>query len=529
MLPESELEERVNNASFNEETEDSYGEIGNIIAGIYTNLFDQKLESQCFFDRKEHVIVDFPSGDSSVDQVLSDSNYYLSSSSISLDDNLLKTLNILLPSVALGLVEKPTDSEGGPGAKEGSHVTEDGAETAHSPAEGTLSDDQEGMTTEDTGVESPREEKISTGSEPISQSHTDRTRNDIDALLEICRVRIQEEVGDIVGTQFSCSEMRNIVTSKEQFFLDETKGKQVAVTIDVSGDIESSSYLYIGLKDAIRMGGTLLMLSPDELRDVLSEATLNPDIQDAYEEVTRVISSVYNEVFGEHYNRSLHFENSVIETIVPMKVDVESAEPIENQTYYLNRLRVTLEGERYGWLQTLFPTAMFGLENLEPELSDNFTQRDDEDSQQSITGDMNTGQDSNQQNTAADGPTEIQGGGNLLIIGDEDNEAKRIHDMLQTFRVSVSHVNFRDKINDYLPGTFQAVILLMKDVDEQSLGMAIKISASCSLPLIAIGSKWTRSKVLKALKYGVHDIILTPVTEEDLRRKITCYMTSMAA
>jgi PleD family two-component response regulator len=101
--------------------------------------------------------------------------------------------------------------------------------------------------------------------------------------------------------------------------------------------------------------------------------------------------------------------------------------------------------------------------------------------------------------------------------------------MLQTFGVSVSRVNVRDKINDYLPGTFQAVILLMKDVDEQSLGMAIKINANCSLPLIAIGSKWTRSKVLKAVKYGVNDIILAPVTEEDIKRKITCHMTSRDA
>ena len=101
--------------------------------------------------------------------------------------------------------------------------------------------------------------------------------------------------------------------------------------------------------------------------------------------------------------------------------------------------------------------------------------------------------------------------------------------MLSSQGISAVQLSFRDNLNDYLPGKFTVVLLVMSEVNEQSLGKAIKISTSCSLPLIAVGSSWTRSKVLKAVRYGVHDILPSPATDEEISRKVSAYLGPLAA
>jgi hypothetical protein len=75
----------------------------------------------------------------------------------------------------------------------------------------------------------------------------------------------------------------------------------------------------------------------------------------------------------------------------------------------------------------------------------------------------------------------------------------------------------------------KAVYLVMREVNEQAFGMAIRISSSCSLPLIAAGPDWTRSKVIKAVKYGVSDILLTPAAPEDIQENLENNLVQMAA
>ncbi len=45
----------------------------------------------------------------------------------------------------------------------------------------------------------------------------------------------------------------------------------------------------------------------------------------------------------------------------------------------------------------------------------------------------------------------------------------------------------------------KAIYLVMQDVNEQAFGVAIKVSSACSVPLIAAGPDWTRTKVIKAV------------------------------
>lgn len=81
-----------------------------------------------------------------------------------------------------------------------------------------------------------------------------------------------------------------------------------------------------------------------------------------------------------------------------------------------------------------------------------------------------------------------------------------------------------------LGSRIQLVFLVMGEVSEQGFGLAIKLgSAGLNVPLVAAGPAWTRSLVLKAVKYGASDILVTPSTPGDIRQKLETNLVRRAA
>jgi hypothetical protein len=93
----------------------------------------------------------------------------------------------------------------------------------------------------------------------------------------------------------------------------------------------------------------------------------------------------------------------------------------------------------------------------------------------------------------------------------------------------VKSLTFKDSFHTYIPGQLKAIYLVMKGVNEQAFGAAIKISSACSLPLVAAGPGWTRTKVIKAVKYGVRDILVTPASKEEIEENVVNNLMKMAA
>jgi len=521
MLPPDEVDERVEKESYDEETEDSFGEIANIIAGIYTGSFEKEYDTPCRFERQEQHLVEGSSAGDQVSQLIEDGQLYCLTSKLTLGSDRLGNLTLVLPAEPFDLVEASAIAEPSPNP-----------ETDIS-AGASDEDDSSGVFNEATPAadnllaDMGKASQVSSAGRSTFSAAQGR-RNDIDSLLELCRASLQQEIGEIVGVEVTLGEMKNQVVSKEYFFRNELPGKQVAASLEATGDCKDRCYLSVGLKDAIRIGSTLLMLPSSELEAAVAEETFTTDVEDAYDEIVGVICSVYSKIFTDQDSLSLELEALDIDRIVPMKVDIAGESPIVNQNYYLNRFAIGLDGRQTGHLRMLFPSDLLGLGSLQPDEMIESSIVPEDRNQVDAPPDMQASRKVSVDEIDAGG-SEEEKTGQLLIISDADPEATRIHDILSTQGISAVTLNFRDNVNDYLPGTFKAVLLVMKDVDEQSLGMAIKINTSCSLPLIAAGASWTRSKVFKAVKYGVTDILLAPASAEDIDHKISPYLASLAA
>jgi chemotaxis protein CheY-P-specific phosphatase CheC len=338
---------------------------------------------------------------------------------------------------------------------------------------------------------------------------------------------MQDEVGAILGTEITLSDQDNRIVSKEDYFFDEASGKQILAHMDVVGDIEDHSYLYVGLKDAIFIGGTLIMLPPAELEIVVADEEFSDDTEDAYGEITNIIAGVYTSVFEEQYPKQLRFIKTGLEKVIPLKVDTESDTPMPDQDYYMSSAKLSIGANEMGKVQMLFPASLLELEQLGGSSADDVAEAEAAASAAGGISAKADGSGGGEQvgSVAAGGSSDPD----FLIVSNNDDECGKITAILDEQNLRYRVLSHKDSVGDYLPGAVKAIFLLMTEVNENGMGVAIKISGISSLPLIAAGPEWTRSKVIKAVKYGVDDILLTPAASEDIAEKIRSVSASMAA
>ncbi|RUM45087.1 MAG: hypothetical protein DSY80_03770 [Desulfocapsa sp.] len=522
MLPENELVESVSSEDYSEEIDDSYGELANLVAGAYTSTFEEMFPKSFRFIRKKSSVVVPMKVDIESDQPLPDQLYYQASASMILNDTELGTLTLLMPAEAFGLAEtaaEPTTEEPVQDQKAAT-AAEDSGESAGDTAAGQA------------------EQKAPQG-KPFDIM---KQKKRVDACLAECRARMEDEVGALLGAEIKLTDHTTKIVTKEDYFMDEAPGKLVLAHMDIVGELDGKSYLAVSLKDAIRIGGTLIMLPPDELENVVKEGDFGDDSEDAYGEIANIISGVYTKVFEEQYPDKIRFVKTHLEEVVAMKVDAESDEPMPDILYYMANAAMNIGGTDLGSMQMLIPAVSFKLEGLIQDET-----ADDADgagrAKGSVTGSASAGGDDRVKGNVVGGASsagsvdrigtvESGGGQNnpeYLLVSNDGNECSKITELFNQRGISYKVLDYKENVSNYLPGEVRAVFLVMSVVDEKGLGVAIKISAASSLPLVAAGPEWTRTKVIKAVKYGVGDILVTPASDNDILEKIDSLQAQKAA
>ena len=510
MLPVNELEQVISNEEYGEETKDSFGEIANIISGAYTKVFEEMYPDPCRFIRKEqHVLIPLKV-DIASDEPVPNHLLYQITSSMKLDDVEMGEITVLLPAAAFGLEQEA-----------GARPAEDFASGQPAEEAGPAEDISSGK----PAGEDKEKDVLPAERPDVPVIDVNKHRRRIDSLLTDCQVKMQEEVSALLGVEVQLGELENRPVTKENFFLEEVSSTQVLAHMKVTGAAEAECYFFVGLRDAIRIGGILIMLPPAELETSIAEEEFNEDATDAYSEIANIIAGAYTRIFEEKYIKSLRFVRTELEQVVPMRVVSASDKPIPDRTYYMSSSTVTIQGKVLGKVQMLFPIMLLQLEGLEQKQG---MEVDEPGKGATITGGREKRAASAFVPDQAGGAGE-KGGDDILLISDDEGEAEKISRELKRADFSVRILSFKNNVNNYISNNLKAVFLVMHEVDEQAFGVAIKVSSSCSVPLIAAGPAWTRSKVIQAVKYGVNDILITPASEQDVREKIENNLVKLAA
>jgi chemotaxis protein CheY-P-specific phosphatase CheC len=501
MLPPSELISVVNEEEFNDDARDAFGEVANIVSGVYTAVFEEQYPQKLRFIRKSFdqiapnkVVVDSP-------EPIPNQDYYCQSMHLLVAGKQLGAVHMLFPAQLLQLNTVP-EEDAPPVA----------AQTPASPAEpAVVVPPGTGSGESATATISPPPRKPD-GVISLSKINVDKHKKLVDKILISCRDKMVDEVSALLGTEVQLNNLENKVVAKENFFLEEVSGKQVIAHMDVVGELEGKSYLAVNLRDAIRVGGVLIMLPAQELESVVSSEVFGEDTKDAYGEIANIIAGVYTSVFEEQYTKNIRFVKTDLQQVSPMKVVADSDDPFPNGYFYLSSSELSLGENVLGKVQILFPLNLLELSGL----------LETEEAQVEEVGQQPVGQEGS-------GLQERSSNPDILLIGDDDVESAKISAILGGMDFIVKTLSFKDNVHNYIPGELKAIYLVMKDVNEQAFGAAIKISSSCTLPLIAAGPGWTRTKVIKAVKYGVRDILLTPASKDDIAENVANNLLKKAA
>lgn len=501
MLPPAELTNVINEEDFTDDTTDAYGEVANIVSGVYTAVFEEQYSKKLRFIRKQLKLVVPLKVDTASNEPMPDRQYYSSRMSLTVEGKTLGNIHMLFP-VDLLQLELPKVEEIAPQADAASGKSEAVAEKKPTPEV-----DQSQVASTEKVAKKPARPPAE-----VKNDALDKHRKRVDKLLVTCREKVQSEVSALLGLNFQLSNQVNTIIGKEPFFSDFVSGKQVIVNMDVVGDLAGKSYLVVDLRDAIRIGGALIMLPNSELEAVVADEELGEDTQDAFGEIANIVAGVYTGVFEEQYTKKLRFIKTDLHQVVPMKVELEADEPFPNDEYYLSTMELSIDETILGKVNVLFPLELLQLEGLrtkpepvEEEIADDAPQ------------------------SGGEPPQTQPASPDILLVGDDEAEAGKIGAVLGEMGYSVKLLTFKDNIHSYIPGQLKAIYLIMKEVNEQAFGAAIKVSSACSLPLIAAGPGWTRTKVIKAVKYGVRDILLTPAAKADIEENVTNNLMRLAA
>lgn len=530
MLPHSELDDVVKNETYTEETEDSYGEIANIIAGAFTKVFEDNFPKSCRFVRKEQVVVSPLKVEIESEEPVLDQWYYLVRAQMKMDGTEMGELDFLLPAAAFGL-ETPVREEA---SDDGKPLEEPAAaKSTTAPEDVTIEEETEEASLETEQEEGGAVEEVEGQSaDKLSAEETAKHKKMIDKLLDICRATVSSEVGALLGVDVKLGKPDNRVVDKEEFFLEEASGKQVLAHMDVVDEDEGVSYLFVSLKDAIRIGSILIMLPPSELETAVSEEDFSPDAEDAYGEIANIISGSYTSVFQEQYTQSIRFIKKELETVSPMKVDTESDDVIPKQHYYMNSCQIEIDGKSFGQMNMLLPLDLFNLSQLvaaEEQKKASLEDSSKSDNVQAAVGyDSETDADASSAGGAVRAVKSVEDY-EVLIIENSSDDANVIKEELANAGLTAKSISFNDNIKYFITDHLKLVFIVMKDVDEQSYSVTIKVNTLSPVPIVAAGSEWTRSKVIKAVKYGVHDILLTPASSHDIKEKVDNNILKMAA
>lgn len=513
MLPPAELESVIAANDFGEDSRDAYGEIANIISGVYTSVFEEQYSRKLRFIRKEIQEVVPANVDAASDEPIPDITYYTSSISMAIGGKPLGEMHMLFPAEMLRL-DVPKEK-----AEPDASLTAGNQDRNNAPVEKGSPEKEQEETPVAVSAAGPGK-----ALSPSARVDVKKHKKRVDKVLEACSRKMADEIGALLGTDVKMTHLENMLVSKEEFFFDEVSGKQIIANMDVVGELEGKSYLSVGLRDAIRTGGSLIMLPTAELDSVVAEEDLTEDIQDAYGEIANIICGVYTAGFEEQYIKKIRFVKTGLQQVSPMKVDIDADEPIPNQDYYLSRMSLVLGELELGKVNILFPADLLELGGLrsvdaadsEPEESFSAGQVFD-DQEKRFTED-----------TAASEGNKSRSP-DILVVGDDEAEAVKIAGVLEKSGFLVKVLSFKDNLHNYMPGNLKAVYLVMRVVNEQAFGVAIKVSSACSVPLIAAGPGWTRTKVIKAVKYGVQDILLTPASHDDIEENVNNNLFELAA
>lgn len=497
MLPEVELRQAVEAEAWSEEMADTFAEVAGIVCGALSAVFKEQYPRQVRFLAAGQQAV--PAGEPVAAASLPAGEVLVLSLPMEAEGCDFGAFTLALPAAPFGLVA---------------------AGAATTPAEAV--DGEAEFARPDGDADTIRADGAAWPAAVDAPERPDNQRLARRVMAD-CLARTADAVGNLLGGSLRITPERQLVLDRQEA-LAQAGGLQVLTRLTVRGEGEGEGCVLTDLPTAAALGGSLLMLPEHELAAAMGADRLDPDLADGFAEVVTVIAGACTAVFAEQDRVArLGFDRGPVETAVPDRRTLPAS------GYCLAAGRVSFAGRDLGRLQLLVPASLLGVEL--PELSADAALEEAERStgagpEATVTASETAEKEGSGPGCESDPPPAVE----VVLFSDDRGESERILAMLAEMGCTGRVCHFKDPVQGALAPGVRMVVLVMGEVSEQGFGVAIKLaSAGLRAPLVAAAPAWTRTLVLQAVKYGVRDILVTPVTAADLRQRMAAAPEHLAA
>lgn len=341
-----------------------------------------------------------------------------------------------------------------------------------------------------------------------------------------------EDSGMLLGQELTIGEADPIATNRATYFCDLDDVCFVA-EVTASGEYPGTFHMVFGLRDAICMSGFLLGIPPARISEKRRLAIMETDDADAFSEIINQAIGSFNTVFQPAFENKVHLKVVPPKKFVPETTEITDTEPVPDGEYMLFRARMEMPGLEMGNFDILMPRGLAELFDPpveEPEPAPEEVGSDDE-----VSGAVG---ESAETPVAAPGDEGAEaapvaaeeGARRVLILEDDETDRQRVRELLAARGFELVEARLDADIREiFSQGGVRLVVLGIHNNDDRDMSLCIKIKAIAqgeALPIIMCAREWTRTAVLKAVRYGARDIILKPYQEDEVVTKVERFLTA---
>ncbi|SJZ33775.1 Response regulator receiver domain-containing protein [Trichlorobacter thiogenes] len=347
-------------------------------------------------------------------------------------------------------------------------------------------------------------------------------------MLETALRQAGEEAGMLLGQGLTATLTDSLTFSKAAYFGDLDDGVFV-LAVESREEYVGQFHLVFNLRDAILMSSLLLGIPAPRIKEKQRLSIIEPDDIDAFGEIGNMINGAMNTTFQGSLSGKAHLKLLGSKKYVPEIDPLTDDDPLPNGDYLMFRSRLEMEGQEMHHLDVLIPVELGNQYDPPPEAP---VAAVVEEAAATVASVANAEGVADEQAAASDEPPARKAGGVAGTVGEEmiavfedsDEERSQLLESLRftNFKLVESTLN-ADVKEIFSQGNVRLVLIGSQDADDRELAVCIKINAlrqDQPVPIIMCAQRWTRTAVLKALKYGAQDIIIKPCDPDELASKV---------
>mgnify|MGYP006291116933 CR=1 FL=1 len=502
LLPEDEISAIKKSKKLEGEVEDAFSEITNIITGALTTTCQQNFQNKLHFIRGDLQVFPPRSQNFPFPQEM---HTGFSGAFVS-ESKKAGNFQMLFPHTLLEDEKAQEEADYEDSESKQTADLEEAGEVKDVRQQG-LNEKSRAEAEDDAQKKAPDQEERTPPETGHSAGSKTLDRKTVDTFFLDSLPYAENEIAELLGSSIEFADPQTRCCGKEEL-LKKTKGKQVLTRIGVSGEQSGEAYILLPLKDAIFLGGTLLLMPPESITQTIKQGQFEGDVADASGEILNILVGCYSIRFKEGFPLKLALKKESIESIVPSQVDLTANEPFAGKHFYLLSTGIRMENRMLGPIDILFPLEMLGLENNE-SLPEKAGVRNEE----KVQSQKDHGCQKN------DSSTDLR---TISLIGHDQEQFEAIQESITDENIELVMLSPDSDLKQSLGRkNVDCAFLFIKKTNDLGFAQTIKVRAALNdqCPLVLAGPEWTKTKVLKALKYGANDILITPANIESIREK----------